>query len=537
MTEKITKIHKLLLVVFGIILTLVVLESGLRIAGAIFLNTQEKRNRPELIKTNKDIYRILCLGESTTMFGGDDSYPRQLERILNAKSKTKKFHVINKGMPGANSAVIVSNIRDYLETYKPKIAVVMMGVNDGTNEDGSTPIYDETFQIRAKLFMQDFRVYKLIKLIYVHVNSRISEVMQKINTEDRVIEADLKKAIKKNSKDQWAYHSLMEYYFKENRFQEAENIFHKAIRKRPGKEWPYSGLVECFIRQSKFSEAEEILKQAISRNPSKTFGYKGLSDLYFKIEKYTEAENLLKDAIRKYPDNSEIYSLLGVHYRNVKEYQKAEESFHKAIEIRQGDYHLSQELGICYGEQGKYELMEKMFDKFLNVKESPLKLSNWYLERGEFERAEAYLKKVLDIRPEYVLVYTKGLANVYSRWGKNDLRDYYLNKANELHMQQNMTATEANYRKLAEIVQNAGVQLISMQYPLRDVQLLKNKLNSFSDIIFVSNEDNFRKVLAREPSEEYFIDSFAGDFGHCAPKGNRLIAENVAEAIMKLQYK
>lgn len=33
--------------------------------------------------------------------------------------------------------------------------------------------------------------------------------------------------------------------------------------------------------------------------------------------------------------------------------------------------------------------------------------------------------------------------------------------------------------------------------------------------------------------KEYFGDMFAGDFGHCTKKGNRLLAENIANVILK----
>ena len=32
---------------------------------------------------------------------------------------------------------------------------------------------------------------------------------------------------------------------------------------------------------------------------------------------------------------------------------------------------------------------------------------------------------------------------------------------------------------------------------------------------------------------KYFSDTFANDFGHCTREGNRLIAENLADTILK----
>ena len=56
-------------------------ELGLRLGGVVFLSLQEYRNVRSIM--GKGEYRIMCIGESTTAFGGEDSYPAQLEKILN----------------------------------------------------------------------------------------------------------------------------------------------------------------------------------------------------------------------------------------------------------------------------------------------------------------------------------------------------------------------------------------------------------------------------------------------------------------------
>ncbi|MCK5393372.1 MAG: hypothetical protein KAI91_03475 [Candidatus Omnitrophica bacterium] len=72
-----------------------------------------------------------------------------------------------------------------------------------------------------------------------------------------------------------------------------------------------------------------------------------------------------------------------------------------------------------------------------------------------------------------------------------------------------------------------------MEYPLRSVESLKNLLRSEGTIIFVDNGELFKEVLKQANYNEYFTDMFGGDFGHCTPKGNRLLAENVANVILK----
>lgn len=82
---------KVIFTVLGAFLCLVLLEIGLRIGGIAFLSLQRYRNK--IYVKQKDTYRILCLGESTTVWGGKNSYPSQLEEILNQRDIGIKFKV------------------------------------------------------------------------------------------------------------------------------------------------------------------------------------------------------------------------------------------------------------------------------------------------------------------------------------------------------------------------------------------------------------------------------------------------------------
>ena len=92
--------------------------------------------------------------------------------------------------------------------------------------------------------------------------------------------------------------------------------------------------------------------------------------------------------------------------------------------------------------------------------------------------------------------------------------------------------TQANYHRIVEIIQQQGIKFIGVQYPVRIIDSLKKMLNPFKDIIFVDNERIFKDAVKQDGYEDYFSDSFGGNFGHCTPKGNRLLAENVANAIL-----
>ena len=88
-------------------------------------------------------YTILCLGEtltilggecSTSELGGENSYPKQIEHILNASGRNIKFKVINRGALGIISSAIVTQLNENLKKYKPDMVIVMMGINDDNRE-------------------------------------------------------------------------------------------------------------------------------------------------------------------------------------------------------------------------------------------------------------------------------------------------------------------------------------------------------------------------------------------------------------------
>ena len=47
------------------------------------------------------------------------------------------------------------------------------------------------------------------------------------------------------------------------------------------------------------------------------------------------------------------------------------------------------------------------------------------------------------------------------------------------------------------------------------------------------NENVFKKAVKEKGTKQIFVDMFGGEFGHCTLKGNKLIAENVANVILK----
>jgi len=110
--------QKFLLALFGVFLTVVLLELFLRTGGAAFYFLQNISN-----KTAGGAYRIMCVGESTTAMGGEDSYPRLLEYALNQKYDGRLFSVINKGRPAQQTGDLLAALEDNINKYRPHMII------------------------------------------------------------------------------------------------------------------------------------------------------------------------------------------------------------------------------------------------------------------------------------------------------------------------------------------------------------------------------------------------------------------------------
>ena len=115
------------LLLFGLLLGLLLLEGGARVAG-LWLEA----SRPELADDG-DYFVVLCLGDSHT-WAGSKGYPARLSARLAERSD--RFRVINLGVPGTNTAQLKERLPRYLDIYDPDVVVFWAGVNNSWNRAG-----------------------------------------------------------------------------------------------------------------------------------------------------------------------------------------------------------------------------------------------------------------------------------------------------------------------------------------------------------------------------------------------------------------
>jgi len=153
--RKISARKTIVLILQVLFLCIVLIEIEQSIKKFLVLTMQEHRNMQQ-----KGSYRILCLGDSATAFGGEGSYPRQLEHILKQKNLGIEFSVINKGVAAITSAMVLAKLHDNLNQYMPDMVIVMMGENDMRQAMGGQAMEGQAKPVSKLLsFLRTSRTY------------------------------------------------------------------------------------------------------------------------------------------------------------------------------------------------------------------------------------------------------------------------------------------------------------------------------------------------------------------------------------------
>lgn len=477
--SRIDFLQKTILVIFGIFLSLVFIETGLRIASGIVSLHLEHRNK---IPIGEGVYRILCLGESTTVLGlGEQSYPFQLQNILNQQSLGIKFRVINGGAIGVNTMDILRNLENNLDTYKPNLVITMIGVNDEDNY-----VFGQGSILGPKLisWLSSLKVYKLARILWADLAAKI------FSWEETMIDG--------------------RFYFPKNK----EFLIKKNIT-APKDYKICLYLARVYRSKGNFSYAKQMYEKAIALNPKKRRIYAELAWLYEDGGLYSQAEELLNKAIEAAPKDYQGYLDLGWFYRARKDFLKAEKLFQEAIGMFPKEAWIYIELGWLYNAQGQYSLAEKSFKKAEELCRNVNNFGIPYCNKGKHMQ----------------MIYG-GLAALYLENGQYKEAGYYYDKADELRTKYFNPITKYNYQRIKEILDSRNIKLVCAQYPMRSVKPLKNIFEGKGKVLFVDNERIFKDAVEKEGYGEYFNDIFAGDFGHCTLKGNRLLAENISKVII-----
>lgn len=512
--------QRIALIFLGLFFAIIILEMGLRLGGVALLSLRECRNYLASIK--KGTYRIICLGESTTYAGGSsDSYPTQLEEVLNQMNLGKKFSVINKGLPAQDTNEIFASLDGFLNDYKPDMVICMMGINDVSRYLRFENRPGRNFKFSD--FIDSLRVVRLARLIKAHIIAknliRSSYAAGETHSLPNVSPIREEKVFKKD----WEAPVKVELTSKTT-----QNTY------------------EYYLTQGRFIKSEEMLKKAIAICPEKVEAYEELAELYKdlaqlsgdtgKAENLKKAEAAYKKAIELEPKNYRLYSNLGYVFMLQGTVTEAEEVYDKAIKLDPYEVKVYTDWGWWEYISGRVQRAEEIFKEAINLMPEEVDPYNYlgrlYLEKGNIYAAEAMYKESLKRGASYDYAYG-GLVAVYIMMQKFDMLKEHDKKVKQFREEFYNPVTYDNYYKIKKTLDERVITLVCVQYPMRSIEPLKLIFQDQRGVIFVDNENVFKQAVIKGSYREYFTDMFGGDFGHCTKKGYRLLAENIAKTISK----
>lgn len=261
-----------------------------------------------------------------------------------------------------------------------------------------------------------------------------------------------------------------------------------------------------YMDKGKTPEAKLLFKKVIKLKPNDERGYIGLGWAYLHQNNTTEAEKLFEKAIELNQKNEYGYMGLGCIYKAQGRFLKAETAFKNTIEINPNHEHAITQLGKVYAEQRRFNEAEKLF------------------------------KKALKIAPNNMNAYA-GLETVYLNNNNDELFREYMEKSFQMSRGEYAYITITNYLRLQEILKKRQIILVCVQYPMCNIEPLKKIFKDQRKIIFVDNEKIFKDAVKKDGYKTYFKDMIDIEFGHCTDNGNKLLAGNIANCILKKVFK
>ena len=127
-----------------------------------------------LYTKNKGTFRILCVGDSFTFGVGIDfesTYPKQLEKLLQAKFPDIKIEVVNCGVPSYNTFYEYLFLEEEGLKYNPDLVIIGYVYNDSNYNRPLTPskykLINIIKDILRKMHSYEFLIDKIYRVDYV----------------------------------------------------------------------------------------------------------------------------------------------------------------------------------------------------------------------------------------------------------------------------------------------------------------------------------------------------------------------------------
>ena len=570
--------RKIISIVLGLIILSIGLEISMRAGSLFFKISQDQKNQTAKLGANggKKTITILVLGESTTavaanadntMLTQENAYPYYLEKYLNEKNLSVNFKVINKGIMGGETGIIIDTLENYLYKDKPDVIVAMMGMKDTTTARHTTKTNFVLSRLRDYI-AENSRLINYLSSLYTQVKLKENnKLLQKevrlfvdlskefIDNNQRIMGIDIgvnsalnPKMEERDVRDLAKQEFLAIYYFRTGQMDRANRIF-KALETK----FKFGHIVHAILLEEKneLKAAEELLKEHLKLYPKSEFTYKELITLYLESNQANKASKLIKEAKKNNLGdklaikiaqarfhkisknyNAGIEALKPLCYVNIPHdfYEESKKNIILFTQKFVGDDTFKEcifNLSEFYYNNKNYQLAEENLQRFVNYSNN---ISGYNLLRKTFEK----LGKTGQAEDMYqeLISRNKRVGEYYA------LADFYRTNNNQSEAESiyddvanSFPQTTKNFSKLYSLSKASGAKLIIMQYPTFSIDPMKKLSGNLDGVVYVSNE----KIFDKGPRTDYFYEPhYPYNFNHYTNLGSQTIAKHLADEIATL---
>lgn len=467
--KRITIFKNLFAFCLGIIFVFLILEFSLRIIGYFHTkNTIEKQLSTSNISTNS----ILCIGDSFTESIGsttNNDYPSQLGRILIEHGFD--FPVINLGRSGKNTAQISMEIPYYINTFNPKIVIILAG---GANYWNYWGYQKESFWISLK-------TVKLFKLLFENIQYQ-------------------------GNKDKF---NLDEYNQRRIHFKQSLALNKMVLS-------PFILKIRSIVNSNKIGSLDSCLENTILSK----------DDIYhlilFSILTNTPSQIINNIDLNK-EQNSRVKFLIAI-YRNLILDEDIDLSVFTpeyyavylfSTQLKSTEFSmevLEQCVKLC-------PYIEDTYSQISNIEESKIKIpSNYYKNRFSISDSISYYKILFGLETEKSIFNNSLIIESLDLDIKTSAIDNWVSK---------------DIEKIIEICNQRKIKILLMNYPMLNKSSISYSVNQIlSDIAIKHNLPFVDNTMIFDTIETDRLSYFISD-GHCSDKGYQLMAQNIFNTLLK----
>ena len=165
------------------------IEKGIKVN--IKTNSEGYRTGDIQVRKGKNVFRIVCLGDSSTFGWGvnqNERFSHFLEERLNSEQNKIRYEVLNFGIPGYTTYHGMAVFNRYALKYSPDMVILSFGANDGkpVPEAAKKILKQKPWAESLKYFLWNFKTYKLLRKI----------LLSKVNPFDKLKQKDSEKVPK-----------------------------------------------------------------------------------------------------------------------------------------------------------------------------------------------------------------------------------------------------------------------------------------------------------------------------------------------------